>query len=169
MDYSIINEILLNLQCTDNLSNFHILEPPCESTLLRKGDWSSVVQDDMNYMMSYVWANNPVVQDALLVRKGTIKEWKNCNKLVQGYYEVNVATAPYMATLKWIKHLNLTLDDGWRLWNVNGHVAGYTQRYKKDKFYLTFATILGAGHTAPEYNPEECYAMIDRWFSSFPL
>ncbi|KAG8372803.1 hypothetical protein BUALT_Bualt12G0105000 [Buddleja alternifolia] len=100
-------------------------------------------------MMSYAWANDPDVRDALHVRKGTTKEWKKCFTLSS--YEENVASAvpyhqlltdkkyqslvysgdhdlmvPYLATLKWIQHdLNLTVDDGWRPWNVNGQVAGF--------------------------------------------
>ncbi|KAK6145897.1 hypothetical protein DH2020_019766 [Rehmannia glutinosa] len=103
--------------------------------------------DHMNYFMSYAWANNPAVQDALYVRKGTIKEWKKCNKSI--LYEYNVEsvvsyhqllsekkykalvysgdhdiTVPYLATLKWIRQLNLSVVDDWRPWYVNGQVAG---------------------------------------------
>ncbi|KAK6122754.1 hypothetical protein DH2020_043492 [Rehmannia glutinosa] len=78
-------------------------------------------------------------------------------------------TVPYLATLKWIRQLNLSVVDDWRPWYVNGQVAGYTQRYNRNEFSLTYATIKGAGHTAPEYNPEQCYVMVDRWFSSYPL
>ncbi|KAK6122755.1 hypothetical protein DH2020_043493 [Rehmannia glutinosa] len=153
---------------------------------------NTLCHDHMNYFISYAWANNPEVQDALYVRKGTIKEWKKCNKSI--LYEYNVEsvvsyhqllsekkykalvysgdhdiTVPYLATLKWIQQLNLSVIDDWRPWYVNRQVAGYTQRYNRNEFSLTFATIKGAGHTAPEYNPEQCYAMVDRWFSSYPL
>ena len=35
---------------------------------------------------------------------------------------------------------------------MDGQVAGYTQGYEHN---LTFATILGAGHTVPEYKPAQ--------------
>ncbi|KAL0322606.1 UNVERIFIED_CONTAM: Serine carboxypeptidase-like 13, partial [Sesamum angustifolium] len=34
------------------------------------------------------------------------------------------AVVPYLATLKWIRHLNLTVYDDWRAWMVNDQVAG---------------------------------------------
>ncbi|KAL0392646.1 UNVERIFIED_CONTAM: Serine carboxypeptidase-like 17 [Sesamum radiatum] len=137
--------------------------------------------------------SNVQCRDALeLIDKGTIAEWKKCRKPRD--YDYNVASAvpyhealskrrykalvysgdhdavvSYLATLKWIRHLNLTVYDDWRPWMVNDQVAGFTQRYKKDAFDLTFATIKGAGHTAPEYKPVECLAMVDRWLSSSPL
>ncbi|XP_073045603.1 serine carboxypeptidase-like 13 [Primulina eburnea] len=146
-----------------------------------------------NYSDSAVWANDQTVQEALYVRNGTIREWIRCNKSLSGY-EINVASViqyhqmlnqkgfqslvysgdhdmlvPYIGTIKWIRSLNLTVEDNWRPWTVDGQVAGYTEKYKNGEAYITFATVKGAGHTAPEYMPKQCLAMIKRWLSLFPL
>ncbi|KAL0342964.1 UNVERIFIED_CONTAM: Serine carboxypeptidase-like 17, partial [Sesamum angustifolium] len=77
---------------------------------------------------------------------GTKSDWKRCNKSLT--YEEDVSSVfkhhqllsdkgfqalaysgdhdmliPYMSTLKWIRGLNLTLDDDWRPWTVDGQVA----------------------------------------------
>ncbi|XP_022885604.1 serine carboxypeptidase-like 18 [Olea europaea var. sylvestris] len=145
-----------------------------------------------NYLSSRDWANDLIVQEALHIRKGMITRWKRCNLSLS--YEQNIESVleyhkrfikkgfhvlvfsgdhdmagPYMGTLKWIRMLNLTVDDDWRPWHINGQVAGYTEKYLKNDFFLTFATIKGAGHTAPEYKPQECHAMFCRWLSTRPL
>ncbi|CAA3030608.1 serine carboxypeptidase-like 18 [Olea europaea subsp. europaea] len=141
-----------------------------------------------NYISCDVWANDPTVQEALHIRMGTIKDWKRCNLNIS--YEQNVESVlqyheifskkgyevlifsgdhdmacPYVGTLKWIRMLNLTVEDNWRPWNVDGQVAGYTEKYKNNDFNLTFATVKGAGHTCAEYKPKECLAMLQRWIS----
>ncbi|CAI9786733.1 unnamed protein product [Fraxinus pennsylvanica] len=144
--------------------------------------------ENLDYTISENWANDPIVQEALYIRKGTIARWRMCNDGIS--YEPNVESAlkyhkilikkgyhvlvfngdhdmaaPYMGPLKWIRILNLTIDDNWRPWLVNGQVAGYTEKYKKNDFDLTF----GAGHSAPKDKPEECLAMFHRWLSRRPL
>ncbi|KAL3838347.1 hypothetical protein ACJIZ3_022938 [Penstemon smallii] len=145
------------------------------------------------YTISETWANNPYVREALHIREGTKGEWVRYNKSVA--YAVDVASsaeyhlllskkgyrglvysgdhdmeAPYSSTLKWIRSLNLTLDDDWRQWKVDKQIAGFTQRYGENgSSFLTFATIKGSGHTAPEFAPKACFAMISRWLSYNPL
>ncbi|KAK4401745.1 Serine carboxypeptidase-like 18 [Sesamum angolense] len=100
-----------------------------------------------DHALSYVWANSENVQEALQIRQGTKTDWKRCNKSLS--YEIDVESVfkhhqllnekgfqalaysgdhdmimPYMSTLKWIRDLNLTLDDDWRPWTVDGQIAG---------------------------------------------
>ncbi|KAF9612265.1 hypothetical protein IFM89_038835 [Coptis chinensis] len=72
----------------------------------------------------------------------------------------------HLGTQAWIKSLNYSIIDDWRPWLVSGQVAGYTRAYSNR---MTFATVKARGHTAPEYKPEECLAMIARWLSHNPL
>ncbi|KAL7175675.1 hypothetical protein ACSBR2_029296 [Camellia fascicularis] len=140
------------------------------------------------YRLSYFWNNNDRVQEALHIRKGSITEWIRCNKLSYTHtiwgsfqYHVNLSTKgyrsliysgdhdmiiPFLGTQAWIRALNYSIVDEWRSWWVQGQVAGYTRTYSNR---MTFATVKGAGHTAPEYKPIECYTMFERWISNQPL
>ncbi|KAF2294368.1 hypothetical protein GH714_009724 [Hevea brasiliensis] len=141
-----------------------------------------------NYVLSYIWANDKNAQAALHVREGTVKDWQRCNtSLMDIYYKYEINSSllyqknltkkgyqaliysgdidmavPYVGTQEWIKSLNLTIEDEWHPWFVDGQVAGYVTTYSKNKYSLTYATVKGAGHTAPEYKPEQCLAMVDR-------
>ncbi|XP_030942589.1 serine carboxypeptidase-like 17 isoform X2 [Quercus lobata] len=147
---------------------------------------------EYNYLYSYIWANDKTVQKALHVREGSINEWVRCNEslvytydvtsslnyhrnLIKKGYEVLIYSGdhdmviPYISTHAWIESLNLTIAHDWRPWFVDGQVAGFTMQYTFKKYCLTFATVKGGGHTAPEYKPNECLAMVDRWLSYYPL
>ncbi|KAJ9538219.1 hypothetical protein OSB04_030952 [Centaurea solstitialis] len=92
---------------------------------------------------------------------------KNCRALVySGDHDMAV---PYISTLNWIESLNLSVEKDWRPWFVNEQVAGYTMKFSKNEYSLTYATIKGGGHTAPEYKPEECFSMFTRWLANNPL
>ncbi|KAK9941826.1 hypothetical protein M0R45_007519 [Rubus argutus] len=75
----------------------------------------------------------------------------------------------------WIKAKNgtPTLDvpvfDEWRLWYVSGQIAGYQVKFMNDDFRLTYVTVKGAGHTAPEYKHKETLAMFDRFLARYPI
>ncbi|KAK9163654.1 hypothetical protein Syun_004556 [Stephania yunnanensis] len=144
---------------------------------------------DYNYSYSYYWANDDEVRKALNIRKGTIEEWIRCNYglpytqdvpsslkyhqslsergyrslIYSGDRDLNI---PFIGTEAWIKSLNYSIVDDWRPWFVDRQVAGYTRTYANN---MTFATVKGGGHTAPEFKPKECFAMFERWASHNPI
>lgn len=140
------------------------------------------------YRLSHSWLNNDGVREALHIQKGSIGEWVRCSKLLYTktitesfQYHVNLSKkgfrsliyngdhdmlVPFLGTQAWIRSLNYSIVDDWRSWVVQGQVAGYTRTYSNG---MTFATVKGGGHTAPEYKPIECYAMFERWISHQPL
>ncbi|CAN6447811.1 unnamed protein product [Victoria cruziana] len=73
---------------------------------------------------------------------------------------------PYIGTEGWLSYLNLTVFEAWRPWIVENQVGGYTMKYLPN---VTYATVKGAGHTAPEYKPMEVYNMYERWLTQKPL
>ncbi|KAI3413152.1 uncharacterized protein J3R85_016526 [Psidium guajava] len=158
------------------------------SLLESPGPWCR----NYNYLYCYVWANDKTVQKALHVREGTKTGWIRCNESSSYAHDVLKSTdyhrnltekklraliysgdhdmvVPYIGTMAWIETLNLTLSADWEAWFVDGQVAGYTLQYEQDNYELTYATVKGAGHTAPEYKPKETLAMIYRWLAHYPL
>ncbi|KAI3841107.1 hypothetical protein MKX03_030759 [Papaver bracteatum] len=141
------------------------------------------------YLLSSYWINNHTVREALHIRNGTVDNWQRCNYGLQFEpnlgssfnYHVNLSkrgsrsliysgdhdmVVPHLGTQAWIRLLNYSIVDDWRSWWVDGEVAGYTRKYSNE---MTFATVKGGGHTAPEYKPKEALAMFKRWIDSEPL
>ncbi|KAH7523746.1 hypothetical protein FEM48_Zijuj06G0044700 [Ziziphus jujuba var. spinosa] len=141
------------------------------------------------YLLCGYWANDPNVRKVLGIQAGSIGEWKRCNYFLPyekdvdssvGYHAILSAKGyrsliysgdhdmgvPFLATQAWIRSLNYSIVDDWRPWVVHGQVGGYTRTYSNR---MTFATIKGAGHTAPEYKRKESLAMLQRWLDSEPL
>ncbi|KAL3514422.1 hypothetical protein ACH5RR_027139 [Cinchona calisaya] len=200
-------------QLLDNIDHAHILEPECPfasprpnnlfngrrsaTEMLHKKFEELKIQESTaaftcrmdGYRLSYYWANDESVQEALHIRKGSIGEWIRCNHglpyrisiwnsvpyhanlSIKGYRSLIYSgdhdmLVPHFATQAWIKSLNYSITDDWRPWILQGQVGGYTRTYANR---MTFATVKGGGHTAPEYRPAECQAMFERWISSQPL
>ncbi|CAN6171803.1 unnamed protein product [Urochloa humidicola] len=142
------------------------------------------------YYLSYFWANDKRSQDALGIKEGTKDEWVRCHDKDLPYtsdlgsvikYHRNLTSrgyralvysgdhdllVPHLGTQAWVRSLNFSIVDDWRAWHLGGQSAGFTISYSNN---MTFATIKGAGHTAPEYEPERCFAMFRRWILNRPL
>ncbi|XP_028784232.1 serine carboxypeptidase-like 12 [Neltuma alba] len=138
------------------------------------------------YLEAQYWANNDDVRKALHVRKGTVGHWERCRNITtyksdinsSFHFHVNLSAKGYrsliysgdhdmivsfLSTQAWIRSLNYSNVHDWRPWHVNGQVAGYTRTYSNR---MTFATVKGAGHTVPEFKPEESLAMFKRWIAN---
>jgi serine carboxypeptidase-like clade 1 len=121
--------------------------------------------------------------------QGTVPSWQRCNYDILYTYDIKSSVRyhldlttrgyrsliysgdhdmiiPFIGTQAWIRSLNFSVVDEWRPWFVDGQVAGYIRSYSNN---LTFATVKGGGHTAPEYMPKQCLAMLARWVSGNPL
>ncbi|XBH60037.1 serine carboxypeptidase-like 11 isoform X3 [Aegilops tauschii subsp. strangulata] len=147
---------------------------------------------DRNYgtYLSYFWANNNITRDALGIKKGSKDEWVRChegdlpysfdikstikyhrNMTLKGYPALvysgdHDSAVPFLGTQSWVRSLNFPIVDEWRAWHLDGQSAGFTITYTNN---LTFATVKGGGHTAPEFQPERCLAMFRRWVCREPL
>ncbi|WCJ37249.1 serine carboxypeptidase-like 20 [Euphorbia peplus] len=69
---------------------------------------------------------------------------------------------PYTGSEAWTRSMGYKITDEWRPWISKGQVAGYTQGYENN---LTFLTIKGAGHTVPEYKPQEALDFYSRFLA----
>nr|GLL18295.1 serine carboxypeptidase-like 17 isoform X1 [Ipomoea trifida] len=95
------------------------------------------------YRLSYYWADNESVRDALHIKKGSIGSWTRCNLKLQyktttwnsipyhanlsakGYSGDHDMMVPFLSTQAWIRSLNYSIIDEWRQWTVEGQVAGF--------------------------------------------
>ncbi|KAK3030245.1 hypothetical protein RJ639_038368 [Escallonia herrerae] len=101
-------------------------------------------------------------KEAQLLTQGSKGTWIRCNHglpyqsviLDSRPYHVNLSRkgyrsliyssgdhdmlVPFPSTQAWIRHLNYSIIDEWRPWNVHGQIAGYTRTYSNQ---MTFATV----------------------------
>ncbi|KAI4964818.1 hypothetical protein ZWY2020_059508 [Hordeum vulgare] len=137
------------------------------------------------YYLSYFWANAEATRNALGIKKGSVDEWVRCHNADLPYtidlraaLSTTAMSRPMAATVRlytaatmthWCRtwghrrgsgHLaSLSPTIEWA-WHLHGQSAGFTLTYSNN---MTFATIKGGGHTAPEYELERCFAMFSRW------
>ncbi|TYI07679.1 hypothetical protein ES332_A10G243100v1 [Gossypium tomentosum] len=201
-------------ECIAHINKPHILEPECpsdfdppdssvnerkyfletreEDCLQAPAEYPKFGCRNYNTYLCKIWASDDSVQQALGIRKGTIREWIRCNEsllydkdvgsVVDYHLSLNTKgyraliysgdhdrLVPYVGTESWIKSLNLSIVDDWRPWFVDDQVAGYSREYGNNLTFATCGVLQGGGHTAPEFKPKECFAMFNRWISKKSL
>ncbi|PKA49677.1 Serine carboxypeptidase-like 18 [Apostasia shenzhenica] len=139
-------------------------------------------------LLSNYWVNNDLVREALHVKEGTVGRFHRCNfNIAFKYYTRSIpSSVPYhhsllskgyramiyngdhdlkvslWGTLTWIRSLNYTELKSWHSWKAGGQVAGYAILFSNN---LTFTTIKGGSHVAPNKKPMRCFFMFERWSS----
>eukprot|EP01104_Vermistella_antarctica_P016248 TRINITY_DN5511_c0_g1_i2.p1 TRINITY_DN5511_c0_g1~~TRINITY_DN5511_c0_g1_i2.p1 ORF type:complete len:499 (+),score=121.28 TRINITY_DN5511_c0_g1_i2:135-1631(+) len=157
-------------QCTAN-QTLGLIEttPNCNSTNLD------------NELTAYL--NRADVQAAIHANPGT--NWQECSNIpytltwpnMLNYYnkffsqanksleimiysgDVDIATCPHAYSQTCLSQLDRPSLSEWQPWTVNGQLAGYVEVYDK----YTFATIKGAGHEAPMFQPFSAHSLIKRF------
>ncbi|XP_037438039.1 serine carboxypeptidase 1-like [Triticum dicoccoides] len=100
-----------------------------------------------HYVLAYL--NNGEVQQALHARANT--SWTACSGDMDD-------VCPITATRYSVKDLNLPITKPWRPWYTpDSEVGGYVQQYKGG---FTFASVRGAGHLVPSYQPKRALVLL---------
>ncbi|KAG6482785.1 hypothetical protein ZIOFF_059424 [Zingiber officinale] len=111
-----------------------------------------------NYVEAYL--NNPKVQRALHANVTKFNyTWSGCSGDLDG-------RVPVTSTRYSLNKLKLKVKIPWRAWMLNSEVGGYTVVYDHN---LTFATIRGAGHNVPSYQPARALEMIKSFLQGLHL
>lgn len=73
---------------------------------------------------------------------------------------------PVTSTKYSIDKMKLPVKTKWHPWYLDGEVGGYTEVYKGG---LTFATVRGAGHQVPSFQPKRALSLIKHFLDGTPL
>ncbi|KAA8550107.1 hypothetical protein F0562_001791 [Nyssa sinensis] len=160
-----------------NINGYNIYAPLCLNPVLKNGSTGSVNDFDPcseTYVVSYL--NTAEVKKAL--HANLMITWSGCRgigwtdspttvlpiitdliangKRVWIYSGDIDSVVPVTSTRYSINSLNLPIETAWRPWYTNNEVGGYVVGYKG----VTFATVRGAGHQVPSYQPARALTII---------
>ncbi|OEL26126.1 Serine carboxypeptidase 24 [Dichanthelium oligosanthes] len=180
------NAMNLATQEKGNVDDYDIYAPTChDASNSSKSSYSLVFGDPCtnHYVSSYL--NRPEVQKALHANTtGLDYPWMDCSEHVLNNWKDSPETmlpsikklissgiriwlysgdmdavCSFISTQYVLDILGLPIETSWRPWRIDNEVAGYVVGYKG----LVFATVRGAGHMVPYYQPRRALAL----FSSF--
>ncbi|KAL8542219.1 hypothetical protein ACS0TY_003182 [Phlomoides rotata] len=175
------------------LDIYNIYAPLCSnSSLTLKPKKTSIMNmDPCSEYYVYAYLNTPEVQKALHANvtkipyawepcSNVIKKWQDSASTVLPLLEEFIANGlrvwifsgdtdgriPVTSTKHSIKMLKLPIKTQWHPWYLGGEVGGYTQVYQGN---LTFATVRGAGHQVPSFQPARALSLIMHFVSGTEL
>ncbi|CAO2817366.1 unnamed protein product [Amaranthus hypochondriacus] len=142
-----------------------------------------------HYVTAYM--NSPEVQKALHANVTKLfYDWQPCSAVITKWLDSPTTVIPLLKELMtkglrvWIfsgdtdgripvtstrqslNAMDLPIKTKWHPWFVKGEVGGYTQEYEGK---LTFASVRGAGHQVPSFQPIRALALISHFLAGTPL
>ncbi|XXG83575.1 hypothetical protein AAC387_Pa10g1301 [Persea americana] len=175
-----------------SIDYYNIYAPLCTSNLTTPPKRASVFSYDPcsdNYMTAYL--NLPEVQEAFHANVTKLHyPWTGCSKVIRHWRDSAHSTlllleelmakghrvwvysgdvdgvVPVTSSRYSLSKLKLPVKTPWKPWYINEEVGGYNMVYKGD---ITFATVRGAGHEVPSYQPKRALAMIKLFLEGKPL
>jgi serine carboxypeptidase-like clade 2 len=109
--------------------------------------------------------NYRIVGDSMIPNYEFFFQTKPGLKILVYSGDLDILTVPFAFTQPCITQLSGKITSAWQPWFVNGATAGYVEVYDK----YTYATVKGAGHETPEYQPVSSFNMIQRFLTSGSL
>ncbi|XP_010468839.1 PREDICTED: serine carboxypeptidase-like 40 [Camelina sativa] len=176
------------------LDIYNIYAPLClNSTLTRRPKRGTTIREfdpcSDHYVQAYL--NRPEVQAALHANATKLPyEWQPCSSVIKKWNDSPTTMIPLIKGLMgqgvrvWVfsgdmdgripvtstkyslKKMNLTAKTAWHPWYLGGEVGGYTEEYKEK---LTFATVRGAGHQVPSFQPKRSLSLFIHFLNDTPL
>ncbi|XP_048573993.1 serine carboxypeptidase 1-like [Triticum urartu] len=172
-------------ECQDGiLDHDNIYAPTC--IIASNGSYYSSTYlpgyDPCSYVPTKDYLNSPQVQKALHARE---TKWLDCRSfedfkdspdtmvptlkrlidhglpiwLFSGDFD---SVCPFTGTKYTIRDLNLSVTEPWRPWTAGHEVGGYVQQYAGG---FTFATVRGAGHMVPAFQPERAMILLQSFLT----
>ncbi|KAK4285455.1 hypothetical protein QN277_002150 [Acacia crassicarpa] len=177
---------------TESINIYNIYAPQCQDSNLTSipKPPSKVADPCIDYYVD-AYMNRVEVQEALHANVTKLShEWGLCSNVITKWVDSSSTVLPLLSeflnrslrvwifsgdidgmvpvtsTKYSIDKLNLTHEATWSPWFVNGEVGGYSEIYKEG---LTFATVRGAGHEVPSYQPARALALVTHFLKGVPL
>ncbi|KAL9424360.1 hypothetical protein AB3S75_036278 [Citrus x aurantiifolia] len=178
---------------TSHLDIYNIYAPLCSnSSLTARPKKASITNfDPCSDYYVYAYLNRPDVQQALHANVTKLDhDWEPCSDILRKWQDSPSTIIPLLrefmenglrlwifsgdtdgripvtSTKNSINTMKLPIKTPWHAWYLYGEVGGYTQVYKGD---ITFATVRGAGHQVPSYQPKRALSLVKHFLDGSPL